>query len=345
MAIGAALRLVKPALKPVLLRTGLAATAAAAPFLPSAAGRGIIFTLHHVRTRGAHESGPNAHLSVTPEGLDAAITLARGMGFAPAALDDLPRRLAEEPERRFVVFTLDDGYRDNAEWAAPVFRRHGVPYTIFLTEGFFARTHTLWWETAERLVGLPHPLRLDLGRRALTLPLATPADRHRAFAEIAALVLKGDEDAAVAALDRAAVDHGIDPHALTAELTLDAAGLAALAADPLARFGAHTVSHVALPRVPPARLAAELARSADAIAGVTGHRPASFAYPYGFAGAREFQAAAEAGFSLAVTTRPGVLTARRMRQPTALPRVSLNGLYQRPHQLRALLSGLPFRFM
>ena len=57
------------------------------------------------------------------------------------------------------------------------------------------------------------------------------------------------------------------------------------------------------------------------------------------AGPREFEIAAELGFKTAVTTRPGVLFADHVEHLTALPRISLNGEYQRLRYVRVLLSG------
>jgi peptidoglycan/xylan/chitin deacetylase (PgdA/CDA1 family) len=71
-------------------------------------------------------------------------------------------------------------------------------------------------------------------------------------------------------------------------------------------------------------------------------RPQHLSYPYGdrsSAGAREFEIAAELGFKTAVTTRPGVLFPQHKQHLTALPRLSLNGDYQRIRYLRVLLSG------
>ncbi|MEA2992706.1 MAG: hypothetical protein QOD40_1626, partial [Alphaproteobacteria bacterium] len=57
------------------------------------------------------------------------------------------------------------------------------------------------------------------------------------------------------------------------------------------------------------------------------------------AGPREFRLAAELGFKTAVTTRPGVIFSQHQRHLTALPRISLNGEYQRMRYVRVLMSG------
>lgn len=318
-------------------------------FLPSAGGRGIIFTLHHVRPRQAKIYDPNAHLSITPEFLEDAILVSLKSGLTPVSLEDLPMLLAGPGAAgRYVCFTLDDGYRNNAEFAAPVFRKHGIPYTIFITAGFVERTHTLWWETAGRLIGRAERLEFDFGRGLERLPLQTRSQKLSAFQRFATFVQAMDEDQAVARIDAAARENGIDPLAMVSELTMGAGELRTLARDPLVSFGAHTLTHANLRRVDELRLRAEVVESAKAVETYTGRYPASFAYPYGFAsavGERETRAVADAGFAIAVTTQPGVLRAENLGRPTALNRVSLNGLYQKKRYVEALISGLPFKLI
>jgi peptidoglycan/xylan/chitin deacetylase (PgdA/CDA1 family) len=71
-------------------------------------------------------------------------------------------------------------------------------------------------------------------------------------------------------------------------------------------------------------------------------RPQHLAYPVGdrtSAGPREFKIAAELGFKTAVTTRPGAIFKGHAEHLTALPRISLNGEFQRPRYARVLVSG------
>ncbi|MDH4991213.1 polysaccharide deacetylase family protein [Aquamicrobium lusatiense] len=339
------------AIRNAAIRAGLEAVALtnAGAVWSQAAGRGVIFTLHHVRPHQGQAFDPNALLSVTPEFLDAAIETCLGTGMVPVALEDLPQLLADpDDRRRFVCFTLDDGYRNNAQYAAPVFRRHGVPYTIFLCRGFVERTRSLWWETAGTLIRRTNELTFDFGGGSESLPLNTVARKQAAFDRLSSFIQAEDEDETIARLDAEAIRHGIEPLAIVDDLVMGADEIRELARDPLACFGAHTLTHVNLRRVDAARLASEIEGSIRAVEEWTGKRPSSFAYPYGFAaaaGEREFSAVREAGLSIAVTTRPGVLGAGSLGQPTALPRVSLNGLYQKPRYVKALASGIPFRLM
>lgn len=340
----------KSLVKQTAIRWGLESIALSriARLWPSAGGRGVIFTLHHVRPEhGMESSDPNALLSITPKFLEEAILAAKRQGLVPVALDDLPKLLSDTADnRRFVSFTLDDGYRDNALYAAPVFRRHGVPYTIFITAGFVERTRTLWWETAGRLVTRSHRLQFDFGQGVEIVNLATPLQKHLAFDRLSRFVETIDEDEAVDRIDAVAQYHGIDPAAMVDELVMDGGELRRLAVDPLARFGAHTLTHANLRRVSEARLHEEIVGSAKAVESYVGRYPTSFAYPYGFRAAvdeREIRAVAEAGFTIAVTTQPGVLSSTDIQHPTAFHRVSLNGHFQKTRYVEALISGLPFK--
>ena len=99
-------------------------------------GRGVIFTLHHVRPADPRPFQPNRHLEITPDFLDATIRTLVGRGYRFIPLDEVPAALAEPEGRKpFAVFTLDDGFRDNRDHALPVFERHGVPFTIFVCKG------------------------------------------------------------------------------------------------------------------------------------------------------------------------------------------------------------------
>ncbi|MDH4413804.1 MAG: polysaccharide deacetylase family protein [Rhizobium sp.] len=308
-------------------------------------GRGVIFTLHHVRPADPRPFQPNRHLDITPDFLDAAIRALAGRGYRFIRLDDVPAALAEpEGAQPFAVFTLDDGFRNNRDHALPVFERHGVPFTIFVCKGLSERSHTMWWDTAATLIERRDRLAVCLPAGRLDLDCSTTRTKFEAFDALATLLLAGDETRSVAQLDASANAVGINPHALVSELIMDRDELAALARHPLVSYGAHTVSHRGLAALNDDELLREYNESADYVAAITGSRPLTFAYPYGdcrSATARTAGYADWAGFKLSVTTRPGTLAPAAMQSPQLLPRISLNGFYQKRRYVEALASGLP----
>lgn len=335
-------------IKRTIIQSGLEAVslAASAGLFSGARGRGTIFTLHHVRPTVEKAFYPSEHLSITPDFLDAAITTLKAAGHVPVALEDLPQHLAGgEDTPPAMVFTLDDGYRDNAIHARPVFEKHGVPYTIFVAGGFVDRTHTIWWETAEALLNKIDRFDFDFGDGPVSLPARNFGEKYTAYDALALAMAGPEQDSIIARLDELARQNGVSPEGIVEREVMDESGLKELIGRPLARLGAHTISHANLAQTDPSRLHDELDRSADRVAKITGERPVTLAYPYGdraAAGAREFEAARELGFKLAVTTIPGVLKPSSLGNLLSLNRTSLNGYYQKTRYVEALASGIPF---
>jgi peptidoglycan/xylan/chitin deacetylase (PgdA/CDA1 family) len=169
-----------------------------------------------------------------------------------------------------------------------------------------------------------------------------------AFERLANFIQNTDEDEAVARIDLAAKAAGVDPELIVDQEIMTASELQSLVADPLVRLGAHTITHPNLARVTEQRLKQELEQSATRVADYSGRVPKAFAHPYGgkhAVGPREARAAAETGFTVAVTTQPGVLNSESLARPTELARVSLNGYYQKSRYVEALATGLPFKLM
>lgn len=348
------LRLIKsltsPAVKRTIITTGLEVSAMLDTLGLSGGtrGRGAIFTLHHVRAKFVRAFHPNDILEVTPEFLDEALGTLKTRGYDFIRLEEVPDRLASNSTQPFACFTLDDGNRNNKTDAAPAFTRHAAPFTIFITKGFIEGTRSLWWETLEALLNKTPAIDFDFGLGPEPVPSATAEQKLVAYRRITDFVSIADEAHAVAQLDAEAHRHGIDPLAITRDLTMRTRELRELAANPLVSYGAHTVTHRGLTRLPESEARREISESADAVLEMTGKPANAFAYTYGDARSvspRERQMLRELGLRIGVTTRPGVITSDMLADTTALPRISFNGLYQKGRYVRALASGIPFRVM
>ncbi|MBX9930989.1 MAG: polysaccharide deacetylase family protein [Methylobacterium sp.] len=314
---------------------------------PLAQGRGVILTFHHVHPDPPGAYAPNRLLTITPAFLEAVILRLEAKGFDIVALDELPARLHEDGAP-FAVLTFDDGYRDNLEHAAPILARHELPWTLFVTSEFAEGRGRLWWIELERAIARLDRIRLAPSADAAEVfdhPARDAREKETVFAALYRHLRAGGEDHLLAHIAALSEEAGQPTGRVAAELCLSWSELRVLAADPSVTIGAHTVSHPMLAKHGEDAVVFEIAEGRRRIEGQLGAPVRHLSYPVGdrtSAASREFALSERLGFATAVTTRPGHLFAGHARHLHALPRVSINGLYQSEAALDALLSGVPF---
>ncbi len=307
------------------------------------AGAGAILTLHHVRPPRDDGFQPNRGLEVTPDFLDEAVSALKDADVDIVSIDEAHRRLTDGvSERRFVVLTFDDGYRDTLENAWPILERHEAPFTIYAVSDFAEGIGLLWWEALEQAIRQSATIEVELDQPH-RFDCTTAQGKSEAFCTIYRWLRERKRDAELRrVVGEIAAQAGVDTAAQCRAECLDWNALAGLAEQPLVTIGAHSVSHPFLAKIDAEAVRSEMVESRRRIEERLGIRPEHFAYPVGApdaAGRREFRIAAEVGFKTAVTTRPGVLFPDHRRHLTALPRISVNGEFQRLRFLDVLLSG------
>jgi peptidoglycan/xylan/chitin deacetylase (PgdA/CDA1 family) len=334
-------------LRQTIIRTGLETlyfTGAHLALRGIVGGVGVILTMHHVRPARAGAFQPNRLLEIEPEFLEDVIVRLRRSGVELVSLDEMHRRLTSgDFGRRFACLTFDDGYRDNLTFAYPILRRHGVPFAIYVPTSFPDRLGDLWWLTLEAVVAATDHVAATVAGREWHFTCRQPEEKREAYASLYWLLRGLDrEEELRLTIRELAARYGVDPDGWCARLCMTWEELAQLAADPLVTIGAHTVNHVMLRKHSERIARREVRMSASVIEAALGVRPAHFSYPVGdltSAGPREFAMAREAGFKTGVTTRPGVLFPEHRDHLTALPRISLNGEFQRLRYVKVLTSG------
>lgn len=305
--------------------------------------------LHHIRPGGGQCEGfaPNAGLEITPEFLNQVISYAREHGYDLISLAEAVRRIRDNDHtgNPFACFTIDDGYRDNYEHAWPVFRRHNCPFTIFIAPAITDGVCELWWRGLEEVIAGTSHLKVDLAPVFADIETVSDAQKQAAFAELYWPVRSMPETEQRTWIRQFCSSHGVNIEALCRAEAMSWKEVRKIAADPLCTIGAHTINHYAVAKLPSEQVLSEAVESRDRIEREIGIRPTLFAYPYGdetSAGPRDFELIARAGFDAAVTTRKGLIHAAHNAHLTALPRVSLNGGYQRLRYVDVLLSGTAF---
>lgn len=206
----------------------------------------------------------------------------------------------------FVVFTVDDGYAEFADIAAPVFAEFDCPVTVFITTGPVDGNMWYWWDRASYALRETRAtsVEITLGGRATRWEWRSPAQREEALSSLCeALKLVTDEEKELALkvlADRLAVSMpSVPPPQFAAMSWSDVRRCAKLGVT----FGPHTVSHPILPHVDAARSDREIRESWKRLATECGDATVPvFCYPNGAYSDREVELLAATEMKAAVTT-------------------------------------------
>ena len=216
-----------------------------------------------------------------------------------------------------IMFTFDDGWKDNYTNALPIMRAHGIPATVFVCPGLVGRTLPFWPELVTSLLTKASPPVAASEIESLIENLKTySAERREQF--ISRLCRLHAQDGGADTYDG---DQTVSWEDIR---QMDTEGV---------RFGCHTHTHQILTAVPARTARQEIRESKKAIEAVL-HRPCDlFAYPNGNTSAATRRILAEEGFTAAFTTQRGAWTNGCDR--LAIPRVNV---------CEATVAGLSGRF-
>ncbi|MFH6603646.1 polysaccharide deacetylase family protein [Maribacter algicola] len=312
-------------------------------------GIGHILMFHRVVPDSKKKRVHN-HLSleVTPEHLERTIKFFAEKNYNFISIDQLDERLGNEvcDNKRFVVFTFDDGFRDNLEIAYPIFKKYGVPFTVYVTTGMPNHTAVLWWYILEDMLLERDNVHFTWKKKQYSYESKTSDQKEKAFESIQHFVHQNFSlDDHLQLLQAIFKDFQSDLTRHSSELGMNWDEIRLLNQDPLVTIGAHTVNHYNLSKLPPEALKREILDSKIELERQLGQPIEHFAYPYGkthHASEREYNCTEDLGFKTAVSTNIGNLFAENFHRPYSLPRININRVTDE-HVLKLQTSGLiPF---
>lgn len=235
--------------------------------------------------------------------------------YRPTSLSQLVSRLASSAVslHRSVVITIDDGYRDFAEFAYPILEKYAVPATLYLTTDFVSSNSWLWFDAMHWIVHAAPPGKyaLPIDGTTLDLDIGHASGRHVAWIKLTGLCLhwpparKGE---LIRLMERC---FRVDLPPTVTENYRALSWDDVRCFDPeLVEIGAHTCTHPILSSCSRAEQVREIEGSKAVIEEQLNRPVESFCYPNG--GPADFDATSvdvvrHAGFKSAVTTSPDLV--------------------------------------
>lgn len=305
---------------------------------------GVIFMLH--RVRGADGAGQGDD----PQAVRRALAYLRRERIDIISLDEMFRRAAAgRIPHRSVAFTIDDGYADQAEIAAPIFAEFDCPATIFLTTGFLDGQVWMWWDQADLVFSHAsgRAVELEVLGERIRYSLADPADRAEGLRDFIARCKRLPD-----VVMRSAITHLAE--AADVELPLAAPPMyrpmtwaQARQCEVMGiRFGPHSVTHPVLSRVSDQQARFELTESWRRLSEEVRSPVKIFCYPNGQVadfGTREVECLQQMGFAGAVSAESGFIDRRWLgRNPERAYRLPRFGFEAEWGQFLRVVNGAEY---
>jgi len=238
----------------------------------------IFLTLHRV-TDGVRKNPVfNEFLHISVERLEALILHLKTLDAVFLPGDRLEG--GEDDNRLRVHLTLDDGYKDNLINALPLFEKHNIPFTLFLTTGIPDRVAVLWWYLLEEIFDKGQHLKISQFNIDINTARLDKEKQGEAFEFLQSFFLE-NYAAFKEMIDEALVKTGTDCKAFLDENGLDWNEVRTLHANPLCTIGNHTHHHFCMSKLSRQQAAEEIETAQQRIIAETGTSPRALAFPFG----------------------------------------------------------------
>jgi peptidoglycan/xylan/chitin deacetylase (PgdA/CDA1 family) len=311
------------ALTPVLYYSGVHALTK-----PLYSGVGHILMFHRVLPESSRIRVHNHKtLEITPAHLEEIINFFKQLDYQFISLDELERnQRAPEPKKKFVVFTFDDGYADNYTHAYPIFKKHGIPFTIYVATSMPDGNAVLWWYLLEDLIAEHSTIEGVVNGQKKIFFTNTTFRKEIAFNQIRSLFVRADKKALSLLMRDFFKDHTHTIYSKTTELALSWQQIVELSQDPLVTIGSHTVNHLPLHSLTLSDAQEEIRCSREIIESHVHQEVRHFCYPFGSYGTKEIHLLKEGGYSTATTVNMANIFNTHSGHPFSLPRIMINSL-------------------
>ena len=232
--------------------------------------------------------------------------------------------LNNEKVEKQIVFTLDDGYKDNYEIAYPIFKKHKVPFTVYITTSFPEKSAVLWWYVLEDFLITKNEVTLSNGK---SFVCKTKQEKTDAFMKIREIIISFEPNEFLNKLNELFSNYRINWYKYSNELTMNWDEIQNLAKDEIVTIAGHTSNHFALNRLSKDQILKEVLDANQLIESKIDKKINHFSYPFGSRneiGNREFEIIKSLNFKTVTTTREGNVYHAHSNYRECIPRRMLS---------------------
>jgi peptidoglycan/xylan/chitin deacetylase (PgdA/CDA1 family) len=260
-----------------------------------------------------------------PKALRRNLDSIRKAGYVFLSLEDLLQRLRSgETVTRAVAFTIDDGYFDQAEIAAPIFVECNCPVTCFVTTGFLDRQVWFWWDRLMTIFEKTkrRELMARVGQTEVRYRWDSCASRRQAWWDLNLRCQDASEADRVACIEQLSCDAEVELPATPPARFAPMSWETARRLEPHGvRFGPHTVTHPVLCATSAAQAEWEITESWKRLNAEVARPVPVFCYPNGRSqdvSEREISTIRRLGLWGGLMAHPGKLEAGELQRSDAV---------------------------
>ncbi len=274
-----------------------------------------ILNYHRVNTENDYAS-----LTITPENFENHILYFK-KNFQIISLEDCIAILKNNLKcpKKAIVLTFDDGHKDNYTYVFPILKKYNIPATIFLTTGPIMNRELFWWDKIIYSILNSTEKYIDLGASE-QYSIESKLDKISTINTLLHLSKILSETEKNSLIQRLQNTVSVEiPSALIDNLVLSWKEIHEMGRSGIT-FGAHTVNHPILTKLPLHDAKKEILKSKLDIEREMGSNVGSFAYPNGSLNNELKHCVAEIGFTCGLSLNPRSLI-NRNNDLFELPRI------------------------
>lgn len=260
--------------------------------------RGYVLMLHRVSEIDKNGIFMNENMKVSPSFLENFIQTYKNR-YDFIASTEINERLRCKNKKKFIVFTMDDGYLDNLTNAFPIFEKYEVPFTIFVATDFPNKKCFLWWYILGNII-----LKNDFVETSdgIIYECKDLKSKNAAFETLRTRILNLDQNNLIKEVQELFKINLTESRTLNDKYCMNWENIIELYKNPLVTIGAHTAHHCNLRALKSSYDVEKEIKEGifELKKHIPDYNPEVFAYPFGSPfeiGKREIRAAKQIGFS------------------------------------------------